>query len=98
MPAPRSARRGAALYASLRLLVDRGDVTSFNVTVEGFGSREPATARVVSRGRAASRSAASDFGALELFGGASIGHTSPWTLMQLLDEELAARDCITSDS
>jgi hypothetical protein len=47
------------------------------------------TARVVSRGHAASR--ASDFGALEVFGGASIGHTSPWTVAAAMDAELAAR-------
>ena len=35
-------------------------------------------ARVVSRGSAASK--ASDFGALEVLGGASIGHTNPWTV------------------
>ena len=47
------------------------------------------TARLLSRGKAASK--ASDFGALEVFGGASIGHTSPWTLMAALDDEAAAR-------
>jgi hypothetical protein len=46
-------------------------------------------ARVVSRGHLASR--ASDYGALEVFGGASIGHTSPWALAAALDTELAAR-------
>jgi hypothetical protein len=47
------------------------------------------TARVVSRGKASSR--ASDFGALEVFGGASIGHTSPWAVAGALDAEAEAR-------
>jgi hypothetical protein len=83
----------ALLHAALRTLIDRAGVTSFNVSIEGWplAGHAPggATARVVSRGRAASTSAASDFGALELFGGASIGHTPPWEVMAMVDAELA---------
>jgi len=46
----------------------------------------PVVARIVSRGRLSS--AASDFGGLEVFAGASIGHTDPWTVMQTLDKSL----------
>ena len=47
----------------------------------------PVVARVVSRG--ALGAAASDFGGLEVFGGASIGHTDPWAVVAALDEQLA---------
>ena len=53
--------------------------------VDGVG----VTARVVSRGKATSR--ASDFGALEVFGDASIGHTSPWAVAAAFDAEAGAR-------
>jgi len=46
----------------------------------------PVVGRIVSRGRLSS--GASDFGGLEVFAGASIGHTDPWTVMQALDESL----------
>ena len=46
----------------------------------------PVVARVVSRGRASG--GASDFGGLEVFAGASIGHTDPWTVMKALDTSL----------
>ena len=54
------------------------------------------TARVLSRGQLSSR--ASDYGALEVFGGASIGHTSPWTLAAALDAEAAARGMAWADN
>jgi hypothetical protein len=44
--------------------------------------------RLASRGRAGS--AASDFGALEVFAGASIAHTDPFAVCRALDEQLAA--------
>ena len=47
----------------------------------------PCTARVVSRGRLAS--GASDFGGLEVFGGASIAHTDPFAVGAALDRVLA---------
>ena len=42
----------------------------------------PVVARVVSRGRLSSQ--ASDFGGLEVFGGASIGHTDPFRVAEAL--------------
>ena len=42
----------------------------------------PVVARVVSRGRLSNQ--ASDFGGLEVFGGASIGHTDPFRVAQAL--------------
>lgn len=53
-----------------------------------WASRPPVVARLVSRGKLGS--AASDFGGLEVFGGASIGHTDPFTVVQQLDAQLAA--------
>jgi hypothetical protein len=52
-----------------------------------WGDRAPIVARLVSRGKLSS--VASDFGCLEVFGGASIGHTDPYLLVQQLDEQLA---------
>ncbi|GAB4820069.1 hypothetical protein N2152v2_007115 [Parachlorella kessleri] len=46
----------------------------------------PVLARVVSRGKPSSQ--ASDFGGLEVFGGASIAHTDPWMVAQALDAVL----------
>ena len=48
----------------------------------------PVVARVVSRGKL--DAAASDFGGLEVFGGASIGHTDPYRVADALDAQLAA--------
>jgi hypothetical protein len=45
-------------------------------------------ARVVARGKL--DSAASDFGGLEVLGGASIGHTDPYAVLAALDAQLAA--------
>eukprot|EP00775_Hariotina_reticulata_P011764 gene11764-11909_t len=56
---------------------------------EGFwGAHGPVVARIVSRGKLTS--VASDFGCLEVFGGASIGHTDPFVIVKQLDEQLAA--------
>lgn len=51
-----------------------------------WGDRPPVVARLVSRGKLTS--VASDFGCLEVFGGASIGHTDPFLVVQALDEQL----------
>jgi hypothetical protein len=50
--------------------------------------RPPVVARLVSRGKL--DNAASDFGGLEVFGGASIGHTDPYRVAAALDQQLAA--------
>jgi hypothetical protein len=85
------------LHAALRALIDRAGVTSFNLSIVGMcvsrhgqaaDAAQGVTARLLSRGKAGSSSAASDVGALELFVGASIGHTSPWEVVALLDAEL----------
>jgi hypothetical protein len=52
-----------------------------------WGNRPPVLARLVSRGKLSS--VASDFGCLEVFGGASIGHSDPYLVVQQLDEQFA---------
>jgi hypothetical protein len=54
----------------------------------GGAARAPVVARVVSRGKL--DSPASDFGGLEVFGGASIGHTDPYRVAAAVDDQLAA--------
>lgn len=88
-----------ALHAVLRGLIDELGARSFNVGVlnlgaaDGTGSRaagvpwEPVWVRVVSRGKLTVQ--ASDFGGLEVFAGASIGHTDPFTVAQALDAAAA---------
>jgi len=56
--------------------------------VRFWGSKGPVVARIVSRGKLTS--VASDFGCLEVFGGASIGHTDPFVLVEQLDAQLSA--------
>ena len=86
------------VYAALRALIDELGVQSFNATVSNIrlGGGAPAgrargglpvVARLVSRGRPAAVS--SDFGGLEVFGGATIGHTDPWVVAAALDRALA---------
>lgn len=49
----------------------------------------PVVARLVSRGKLSAASiVTSDFGGLEVFGGASIGHTDPYLVVQHLDMQL----------
>lgn len=87
------------VYAALRALVDELGVQSFNVGIHNISLRQeefhhtksdhrsvPVIARVVSRGRA--NAVASDFGGLEVFGGASIGHTNPWDVIHALETVL----------
>ncbi|KAK3240162.1 hypothetical protein CYMTET_49980 [Cymbomonas tetramitiformis] len=87
-----------ALHNILRCLIDDRGVRTFNVGISGMAlgsgqAREgsqaaqiaaPVVARIVSRGSLKSR--ASDFGALELFGGSSIGHSDPYRVMASLDD------------
>lgn len=92
----------ALLHCALRALIDGCGVVTFNASVTGWtltpgegGAPSAAAhvgcvvARLVSRGKVTS--AASDYGALEVFTGASIGHTSPWLIAAKLDEEARAR-------
>ena len=84
----------ALLHCALRTFVDGCGVMTFNASVTGLtltpSDEQDAelgcvVARLVSRGKVTS--AASDYGALEVFTGASIGHTSPWRIAAKLDEE-----------
>lgn len=86
----------ALVFAALHALIGELGCQSFNAgfhniplaSVRGSvsGGSVPVVARVVSRGRVGS--AASDFGGLEVFGGASIGHTDPWRVKEALDAAL----------
>lgn len=55
---------------------------SMNGFLQPRGLPTPVVARVVGRGKLSSQ--ASDFGGLEVFGGASIGHTDPFRVAQAL--------------
>jgi hypothetical protein len=95
-----------ALHAALRGLIEALGVQTFNVGVlnvavgqaqqaqaqggwgaAGLGPR-PVLARVVSRGKLSS--AASDYGTLEVVGGASIGHTDPYRVIAAVEQQLGA--------
>lgn len=56
----------------------------------GPKKRRPVFARVLSRGKI--KSAASDFGGLEVIAGGSIGHTDPYVVFEALEQELAVRN------
>jgi len=53
-----------------------------------WADQRPVIARLCSRGKLSS--GGSDFGGLEVWGGGSIGHTDPFTVVQQLDAQLAA--------
>lgn len=90
------------LHAALRTIIDELGCVTFNVGIlnicvdenpETAPSSDQAkprqvVARVVSRGKMSS--AASDYGCLEVFGGASIGHTDPYVGLKALDSQLNA--------
>ena len=59
-----------------------GDMHAMTLT-GGYG-----VCRIASRGNLASK--ASDYGGLEVFGGASIGHTDPFDVIAAVDQQLAA--------
>eukprot|EP00195_Chlamydomonas_chlamydogama_P000502 CAMPEP_0202919522 /NCGR_PEP_ID=MMETSP1392-20130828/76056_1 /ASSEMBLY_ACC=CAM_ASM_000868 /TAXON_ID=225041 /ORGANISM="Chlamydomonas chlamydogama, Strain SAG 11-48b" /LENGTH=480 /DNA_ID=CAMNT_0049612915 /DNA_START=177 /DNA_END=1620 /DNA_ORIENTATION=+ len=67
-------------------------------TASGTGIMEcgmptgPVMARVVSRGRVAQ--VASDFGCLEVVGGASIGHTDPYRVIAAVEEQLQGQGLV----
>ncbi len=91
-------------FIALRTLIERLGVVSFNASVYNIGLGElgaggskgsnggmgvPVVARVLSRGGAAKLGlGASDYGGLEVFGGASIGHTDPFQLIGEFDATL----------
>jgi hypothetical protein len=55
---------------------------------ENLCRTKPYICRIVSRGKLDSK--ASDFGGLEVFGGASIGHTDPFVLHEQIQNMLRA--------
>ena len=83
------------VFVALRTLIDELGVQSFNAGIHNIlvpgavavPAGAPVVARIVSRGRLSS--AASDFGGLEVFGGASIGHTDPFQVKAALDAVLS---------
>ncbi|KAL0039791.1 hypothetical protein WJX77_008140 [Trebouxia sp. C0004] len=97
----------AAVHGVLRTLIDQLGVTTFNVGISGMaavdndlaadfqpGNKTTCTAsviaRIVSRGKLSSQ--ASDFGGLEVFAGASIGHTDPFVVAAALQKAMPRLD------
>jgi len=87
------------IYIALRALIDELGSCSFNIGIVEIKKRHntsqpmdgPIFARIVSRDKKGSKSMASDFGGLELFTGASIGHTDPWHVVQAIDAVMSAQ-------
>lgn len=77
------------VHCGLRTIIDELDTSSFNIGVYPRGlSRDlwsGVICRIVSRGRQGSKSLASDYGGLEVFSNASIGHTDPFDVMDAFD-------------
>lgn len=79
------------LYVCLRALIDCMGVETFNLVIQNISleehaplaNRPPIMARMVSRGSMQSK--ASDFGALEVFAGASLANTDPYAVIQGVD-------------
>eukprot|EP00873_Tetraselmis_striata_P017220 jgi/Tetstr1/437484/TSEL_026163.t1 len=69
-----------------------GEAEACRAIADGVDDPPPVVARIVSRGKLSSK--ASDFGALEVFGGASIGHTDPYGIMPLLLARLGPSNAI----
>jgi len=81
-----------AMFMALRFLIDDLGVTSFGACIYAEAV-EPAyqqmLARIVSRG-GTEGNRSSDYGSLEVFGGVSVGKTSPFILSDLLGDALRA--------
>lgn len=83
------------LYTCLRALIDCMGVETFNLVIQNISLEEhapsangpPIMARMVSRGSMQSK--ASDFGALEVFAGASLANTDPYFVIQGVDQMAA---------
>eukprot|EP00951_Prasinocladus_malaysianus_P046786 scaffold647941_cov25-Prasinocladus_malaysianus.AAC.1 len=56
----------------------------------------PVVVRLASRGKVDSK--ASDFGGLEVFGGASIGHTDPFSILPFLYSNIGSEHAISSSA
>lgn len=88
------------LHLALQALVGRLGMRTFNVGALNLGmpgalepggaagGSAPVWVRLCSRGKLSVQ--ASDFGGLEVFGGASIGHTDPFAVMAAIDAEAEA--------
>lgn len=85
------------MYCGLRTLIDELGSGSFNMGIyclDSVAKRKRLTegrvvGRIVSRGQVGSTVRASDIGGLELFGGASIGSDSPFTVKAALDRQIS---------
>lgn len=77
-----------ALFVSLRTLIDDLGVESFNVGIIKEVLEGRIVARIVSRGKVSQT--ASDFGALEVIGGASIGHTDPYVVIEAIRKKMTS--------
>ena len=83
------------VFVGLRTMIDECGTNSFNLGVlpGAYGTEDMVSGRVVarlaSRGQAGQTSIASDYGGLEVFGGASIGHDDPFNVKACLDRQLA---------
>jgi len=77
------------VHCGLRTIIDELDTSSFNVGVYPRGPSKDlwsgVVCRIVSRGRQSSKSLASDYGGLEVFSNASIGHTDPFDVIEAFD-------------
>jgi len=86
------------LHSALRAIIDTFGMNSFNVGILRLPTKSNAPhsledlphsmllARVVSRGH--SSKVASDYGCLEVLGGASIGNTDPFRVIDAVDQQL----------
>ncbi|KAF5830455.1 hypothetical protein DUNSADRAFT_14552 [Dunaliella salina] len=86
------------LHSALRAIIDTFGMNSFNVGILSMPTSSDAAdtlgnlpcsmllARVVSRGH--SSKVASDYGCLEVVGGASIGNTDPFRVIDAVDQQL----------
>jgi len=83
------------VFVGLRTMIDECGTNSFNLGVlpGAHGTEDIISGRVVarlaSRGQTGQTSIASDYGGLEVFGGASIGHDDPFIVKECLDRQLA---------
>ena len=85
------------IYTGLRAMISMG-TTSFNMGIYSGGDAKDLSGRIVcrmvSRGQAGSKSVASDWGGLEVFGNASIAHDDPYSVQEAFDLELQKQPCV----
>lgn len=82
------------VHAGLRTMIDELGTSSFNLGIlpGKHGTADMTAGRVIarlaSRGQVGQTSVASDYGGLEVFAGASIGHDDPFSVKEYLDRQL----------